>query len=168
MSLKEQSFTKLRVSMGLFFLISSFQNLAVDWIWNADLWYWRRPLCQLRHDHCSQILKLTNQWVHFVPYLLLLKCSIHLQKCWFQRYQTFNHFVPSRMVSACHEVDEPRAVFRIPDSFLRRIIPIPTCPTPGSRTWSCSSASSSTTTWHSRLKMVNILQVSIWRSSIWC
>ena len=27
-------------------------NFADDWIQTADLWYWKQPLYQLRHNHC--------------------------------------------------------------------------------------------------------------------
>ena len=27
-------------------------NFADDWIWTVDLWYWKRSLYQLRHNHC--------------------------------------------------------------------------------------------------------------------
>ena len=27
-------------------------NIAVDWIRTVDLWFWKRPLYQLRHNHC--------------------------------------------------------------------------------------------------------------------
>ena len=30
-------------------------KVADDWIWTWVLWYWRRPLCQLRHNHCPPI-----------------------------------------------------------------------------------------------------------------
>ena len=26
-------------------------NFADDWIWTADLWYWKQPLYQLSHNH---------------------------------------------------------------------------------------------------------------------
>ena len=48
---------------GLFFLFSSFQqltvnmfiiNFAIGWIRTTDLWYWKRPLCQLSHNQCPQ------------------------------------------------------------------------------------------------------------------
>ena len=44
-----------------FSLFSSFQQLIVnmliiklanDWIGTTDLWYRKRPLCQLSHNHC--------------------------------------------------------------------------------------------------------------------
>ena len=33
----------------------SMWNFADDWIWTADLWYWKRPLCQLSHNHYPKI-----------------------------------------------------------------------------------------------------------------
>ena len=27
-------------------------NFTNDWIQTADLWYWKRPLYQLSHNHC--------------------------------------------------------------------------------------------------------------------
>ena len=38
------SFQQLTVNM---FII----NLANEWIRTAELWYWKRPLCQLSHNH---------------------------------------------------------------------------------------------------------------------
>ena len=29
----------------------SIQIFANDWIWTADLWHWKRSLCQLSHNH---------------------------------------------------------------------------------------------------------------------
>ena len=44
-------FFKKWANPGLFFLLfSSFQH--DDWIRTADLWYRKRPLCQLSHNHC--------------------------------------------------------------------------------------------------------------------
>ena len=46
-----------------FSLFSSFQQLTVNmfiinftigWIRTTDLWYWKRPLCQLSHNQCPQ------------------------------------------------------------------------------------------------------------------
>ena len=37
---------------------------ADDWIWTADLWYWKLPLYQLSHNHCPRhckILKTTPE-----------------------------------------------------------------------------------------------------------
>ena len=31
------------------------KNLADDWIRTADLWYQKRPLCQLSHNHCLSV-----------------------------------------------------------------------------------------------------------------
>ena len=28
-------------------------KFANDWIRTADLWFWKQPLCQLNHNHCS-------------------------------------------------------------------------------------------------------------------
>ena len=28
-------------------------NFADDWIWTADLWYQKRPVYQLSHNHCQ-------------------------------------------------------------------------------------------------------------------
>ena len=37
-----------------FHLFNTVDNnvIAYDWIRTVDLWYWKRPLHQLRHDHC--------------------------------------------------------------------------------------------------------------------
>ena len=29
-------------------------KVADDWIRTRILWYWKRPLCQLRHNHCPR------------------------------------------------------------------------------------------------------------------
>ena len=46
---------------GLFFfifvfstVICSIQNFVDDWISTADLWYRKRPLCQLSHSYCPK------------------------------------------------------------------------------------------------------------------
>ena len=33
-------------------------KVADDWIRTRVLWYWKRPLCQLRHNHCPKSLFL--------------------------------------------------------------------------------------------------------------
>ena len=54
-------------------------NFADDWIWTADLWYWKRPLCQLSHNHCplyskdfqkAFFLKMGHPWPLFHLFLV--------------------------------------------------------------------------------------------------
>ena len=33
-------------------------KVADDWIQTRVLWYWKRPLCQLRHNHCPTTTKM--------------------------------------------------------------------------------------------------------------
>ena len=35
-----------------------YKNFDNDWIQTADLWYWKRPLYQLSHNHCPYSVSL--------------------------------------------------------------------------------------------------------------
>ena len=39
-------------------------KIAHDWIWTRALWYRKRPLCQLRHNHCSMISNFLYVFTH--------------------------------------------------------------------------------------------------------
>ena len=53
-------------------------KVADDWIWTWVLWYRKRPLCQLRHNHCPRlnysycetIVVSLNEFTHFVKVTL--------------------------------------------------------------------------------------------------
>ena len=36
-------------------------KVADDWIRTRVLWYWKRPLCQLRHNHCPTFKRWSDQ-----------------------------------------------------------------------------------------------------------
>ena len=46
-------------------------NFANDWIQTADVWYWKRPLNQLCHNHSSTIFAV----IKFTPYRVLSQIS---------------------------------------------------------------------------------------------
>ena len=58
-------------SRPLFLFFLSYQQLTVntfiikscgDWIWTSELWYWKRPLCQLSHNHFLQVVFRALVW----------------------------------------------------------------------------------------------------------
>ena len=64
---------------GLFFLYFRLFNAVIktddskyDWIRIADLWYWKWPLYQLRHNNCPQMTNLLGQTkaVKYLPLCL--------------------------------------------------------------------------------------------------
>ena len=57
---------------------------ADDWIWTADLWYWKRPLYQLSHNHFPT----------FVFYHLSKVCrDYHLMLKWIVAAKMFQHLI---------------------------------------------------------------------------
>ena len=61
------------IFQNCFSLFSSFQyrwqtvnnidiKFADDWIRTADLWHWKRLLCQLSHNHCPKLLHYQRFW----------------------------------------------------------------------------------------------------------
>ena len=55
-------------------------NFADDWIQTADLWYWKRPLYQLSHNHCPKQYLLNFLSVNFIFIFSLggirIKCAL--------------------------------------------------------------------------------------------
>ena len=52
-------------------------NLANDWIRTADLWYRKRPLCQLSHNHCPIIFAILGNYILTMAYLVLVHLSFN-------------------------------------------------------------------------------------------
>ena len=50
-------------------------KVADDWIRTGVLWYWKHPLCQLRHNHCPKSLPIFDAliYVRFQVWLDLYK-----------------------------------------------------------------------------------------------
>ena len=49
-------------------------NFADHWIWTMDLWYWKRPLYQLSHNHCPTIIL----YFHFYRWKMSFDIGEHL------------------------------------------------------------------------------------------
>ena len=68
---------------------SSLYFFADDWIRTADLWYWKRPLYQLCHDHCP----------------MLCNCLISLFRVHSKVGKEYQCFVKSRAKKDLHNPD---------------------------------------------------------------
>ena len=63
---------------SIHFLIKLIVNkIADDWLWTADLWCWKQPLSQLRHNHSPTL----NVFTHLDPKNQLLFCQFFGLSC---------------------------------------------------------------------------------------
>ena len=51
------------------------KNFANDWIRTADLWFQKRPLCQLSHNHCPLIILVSTASEISLAYLNFINVS---------------------------------------------------------------------------------------------
>ena len=63
-------------------------KVANDWIRTRVLWYWKRPLCQLRHNHCPNLSLVISYYLpthwDFNMKLLVISCFI-LKSQWVRK-----------------------------------------------------------------------------------
>ena len=57
--LQTSGFGSNRSANGATTTAQTFTYIDNDWIWTADLWYWKQPLCQLSHDYCPNFYLIT-------------------------------------------------------------------------------------------------------------
>ena len=82
-------------------------NIANDWIRTMDLWYWKRPLYQLRHNHCPYQIEFYFDFLYMsqvytlqstLRFTSLIKAFQHVLKTlfwskWVWKYQKLFKFL---------------------------------------------------------------------------